>query len=203
MAINAIKIRKLFYCAKTLDSLSYRKIRLKVRKGFWVVWYMKRVRRRGEGKGGGGLVGANIWVGWEGNKKILWNKYTPKAKLILFCRFWLALIPRLLLRNQPALTKFGRCEQYTIDSMVYLIITRLIKKRSYMGNRSSINLTSRRGRQTVYIFTNQLKNGVHVFPKKKWLILRLKPNRRNSRKHKTFCWMDVIYILGVSRRKQI
>jgi len=30
-------------------------------------------------------------------------------------------------------------------------------KRSYMGNRSSINLTSRRGRQTVFIFTNQLK----------------------------------------------
>ena len=30
MAFNAIKIRKLYYGAKTLDSLSYRKIRLKV-----------------------------------------------------------------------------------------------------------------------------------------------------------------------------
>lgn len=51
MAFKAIKIRKLYYCAKKLDSLSYRKIRLKLRKGFWVVWYVKR-----EG-GGGGLRG--------------------------------------------------------------------------------------------------------------------------------------------------
>ena len=34
--------------------------------------------------------------------------------------------PRLILCNQPALTKFGRCEQYTIDSVVDLIITKLI-----------------------------------------------------------------------------
>ena len=53
MAFNAIKIRKLYYCAKTLDSLSYRKIRLKLRKGFWVVLYMKRARWA-EGGGGGG-----------------------------------------------------------------------------------------------------------------------------------------------------
>ena len=51
MAFNAIKIRKLYYCAKTLDSLSYRKIRLKLRKGFWVVLYMKRARWAG-GRGG-------------------------------------------------------------------------------------------------------------------------------------------------------
>ena len=37
MAFNAIKIRKLYYGAKTLDSLSYRKIQLKLRQGFWVV----------------------------------------------------------------------------------------------------------------------------------------------------------------------
>ena len=64
MAFNAIKIRKLYYCAKTLDSLSYRKIPLKLRKGFWVVWYMKRARG-----GGGGKVGVNIRVGLEGNNK--------------------------------------------------------------------------------------------------------------------------------------
>ena len=63
MAFNAIKIRKLYYCAKTLDSLSYRKIRLKLRKGFWVVLYMKRARW------GGGEVGVNIQVGLEGNNK--------------------------------------------------------------------------------------------------------------------------------------
>ena len=56
MAFNPIKIRKLYYCAKTLDSLSYRKIRLKLRKGFWVVWYMK-----GQGEGGGG-GGGGRWV---------------------------------------------------------------------------------------------------------------------------------------------
>ena len=65
MAFNAIKIRKLYYCAKTLDSLSYRKIRLKLRKGFWVVLYMKRARWAG----GGGEGGVNIRVGVEGNNK--------------------------------------------------------------------------------------------------------------------------------------
>ena len=29
--------------------------------------------------------------------------------------------PLLILHNQPALTKFGRCAQYKTDSMVYLI----------------------------------------------------------------------------------
>ena len=72
MAFNAIKIRKLYYCAKTLDSLSYRKIRLKLRKGFWVVLYMKRARWAGGG-GGGGKVGVNIRVGLEGNNKKFWN----------------------------------------------------------------------------------------------------------------------------------
>ena len=33
----------------------------------------------------------------------------------------LALIPRLILHNQPALTKFGRYEQYTINIVVCLI----------------------------------------------------------------------------------
>ena len=36
----------------------------------------------------------DIWVDLEGNKKIFWNTASwSKAKLISFCRFWLALIP--------------------------------------------------------------------------------------------------------------
>ena len=37
---------------------------------------------------------------------------------IVLC-FWLALICWLILHNQLALTKFGRCEQQTVDAMVY------------------------------------------------------------------------------------
>ena len=33
----------------------------------------------------------------------------------------LAPISRLFLHNQPALTKFGRYKQYTIDLMIYLV----------------------------------------------------------------------------------
>ena len=33
---------------------------------------------------------------------------------------WLKLSPRLILHNQSALAKFGRCEQYTIDSTTHL-----------------------------------------------------------------------------------
>ena len=129
-------------------------------------------------------------------------KYTQKAKLILLSIFFTQSIlplligsnPRLILRNQPALTRFGRCEQYTIDLTVYLIITRLINgvfvenEVTCLGNRSAINLTSRRGRQTGFIFTNQLK---------KWrsrLSEDEMANGRNARKHKTFCSMDAIYV---------
>ena len=68
----------------------------------------------------------------------------------IFHRFWLAKIPWLILHNQLALTKFGRCEQQTIDSMVYwlenvLIDGVLIWKRGNMGNIPSIQLVSRSG----------------------------------------------------------
>ena len=79
MAFNAIKIIKLYYFAKTLDSLSYRKIRLKLGKGFWVVWYMKRGRwwwwgREGGAGGRGEEVGVNIPSGLRGEYEV-------------FCRF--------------------------------------------------------------------------------------------------------------------
>ena len=38
----------------------------------------------------------------------------------IFCCFLLAPIHRLILHNQPALTNFGRWEQYTIDAMIYV-----------------------------------------------------------------------------------
>ena len=39
----------------------------------------------------------------------------------IFRRFWLAPISRLILHNQLVLTIFGKCQQYAIDSMVYLL----------------------------------------------------------------------------------
>ena len=62
----------------------------------------------------------------------------------IFCRFWLTQSLRLILHNQLALTKFGRCEQYINDSMVY-----------WLGNEAAwaialINLVSRRGGLAVY-----------------------------------------------------
>ena len=38
----------------------------------------------------------------------------------IFCCFLLAPIHWLILHNQPALTNFGRWEQYTIDAMIYV-----------------------------------------------------------------------------------
>ena len=71
--------------------------------------------------------------------------------------------------NQPALTKFGRCEQYTINSMVYLIgldevdpVDRryqLVWKRGLRGNRPSINV--------VLFIKSELKNGRHGYWKMK------------------------------------
>ena len=48
MAFNAIKIRKLYYGAKTLDSLSYRKIRAPG----GVIYEKGKVAGRGGGGGG-------------------------------------------------------------------------------------------------------------------------------------------------------
>ena len=87
-----------------------------------------------------GLLGTSLFTPYKG------NYYSFK----IFHRFWLAKIPWLILHNQLALTKFGRCEQQTIDSMVYwlenvLIDGVLIWKRGSMGNIPSIQLVSRSG----------------------------------------------------------
>ena len=82
-------------------------------------------------------VGVNIPSGLRGEYENILKyresiKYTSRAKLILLIIFFTqSILPLLIgsnptIRNQPTLTKFGRCEQCTIDSMVYLMITRLI-----------------------------------------------------------------------------
>ena len=54
-------------------------------------------------------------------------------------------IPRLVLHNQPALKKIGRCKQYTIDSMETRLIVGVFDwKRSFLGKRPSINVVSKR-----------------------------------------------------------
>ena len=58
----------------------------------------------------------------------------------------MAPIPRLILHNQPALNKFGRCKQYTIDSMETRLIDGIFDwKRAFLGNKSSTNVVSKRG----------------------------------------------------------
>ena len=57
---------------------------------------------------------------------VLPGRYHPPSQsnflfIQIFRSFWLAPILRLILHNQLTLTIFGRCGQYTIDSMVYLI----------------------------------------------------------------------------------
>ena len=73
----------------------------------------------------------------------------------IFRSFWLAQIPRLILHNQPALTKFGKCEQQ-FDAMLYIgLETRLIDgifawKHGCLGNSELLK-----------------KQGVHGYPKTK------------------------------------
>ena len=71
----------------------------------------------------------------------------------IFRFLWLAPIPRLILHNQPALNKFGRCKQYTIDSIETRLIYGIFDwKRGFLGNKSSINVVSiRSGLQWLFI----------------------------------------------------
>ena len=59
--------------------------------------------------------------------------------LKIFRRDWLASIPLLILHDQLALTKFGRCEQYTIDDIFDW-------KRDCVASRPSINIVSLQAR---------------------------------------------------------
>ena len=52
--------------------------------------------------------------------KLEWN-IRIYYSLKIFRRSWLVPIPRLILHNQLVLTICGRSQQYTIDTMVYLI----------------------------------------------------------------------------------
>ena len=74
----------------------------------------------------------------------------------------MAPIPRLILHNQPALNKFGRCKQYTIDSME----TRLIEP-SWAINHRPTSFPSAVAYNSC-LFTSELKNhAVHGYPKTK------------------------------------
>ena len=83
----------------------------------------------------------------------------------------MAPIPRLILHNQPALNKFGRCKQYTIDSMETRLIDGIFDwKRAWTIK--SINHRSTSFPSAVAynsgLFTSELKNhAVHGYPKTK------------------------------------
>ena len=60
-------------------------------------------------------------------------------------------------RKQLLLTVFGRCEQYTIDSMVYMI-----------GNEAARATGHLQAANKLFIDTSELKtNGIHGYPKTK------------------------------------
>ena len=79
---------------------------------------------------------------------------------------------------------FGRCGQYTIDSMVYLL-----------GNGIFAWKWDRSG-------NSELENGVHGYPKLKMLNFWLKLNERNVRIRKSYSSMNVIYFLRSVRKKR-
>ena len=64
--------------------------------------------------------------------------------LKIFRRDWLAPIPLLILHDQLALTKIGRCEQYTIDDI-------FDRKRDCVGSRPSINIVSLQARPSSWL----------------------------------------------------
>ena len=68
----------------------------------------------------------------------------------IFRRFWLAPISRLILHNHLALTIFGRFEQYTIDSMVFLI-----------GNEAARATDHPQASKRPFIHERTETNGVH------------------------------------------
>ena len=71
------------------------------------------------------------------SRKIIMNIIYYLCKI--FRILWLAPIPRSIRHNQPALTKFGTCKQYTIDSIETRLIDGIFDwKRSLLGNRPSI-----------------------------------------------------------------
>ena len=89
-----------------------------------------------------------------------WNYYLFK----LFLRFWLAPIRRLILHNQPALTKFGRWERYTIDSMVYLIVNEVNRWYIWLKTRllgqKTIDQPRFQARRPSCLFTSEQKKMV-------------------------------------------
>ena len=109
----------------------------------------------------------------------------------IFRCFRVAPIPRLILHNRLALTIFWRCEQYTIDSMVYLIGTRSIDgtfawKRGFLSNSELKQMaftTSRRRNSCIFTKTEPYYGG-------------------NARIRKTYCSMVVIYFLSSICKKK-
>ena len=113
--------------------------------------------------------------------------------LKIFRRDWLAPIPLLILHDQLALTKIGRCEQYTIDDIFDW-------KRDCVGSRPSINIVSLQARPSSWLRCEwnekkkRKKNGVQGYPGlSKDEIARIR---------KTHCSMDFIYFWGVSCKKR-
>ena len=109
--------------------------------------------------------------------------------LKIFRRDWLAPIPLLILHDQLALTKIGRCEQYTIDDI-------FDRKRDCVGSRPSINIVSLQARPSSWLRCewNEKKK------KKKWSSGLSKDEIARIRK--THCSMDFIYFWGVSCKKK-
>ena len=89
--------------------------------------------------------------------------------LLFLIGFNPTVFPRIILQNQRGLTIFGRCEQYTIDLMVYLI-----------GNEAAWAKVNKEWRVTA---TRRRNSWTSDF----WL------NGRNARIRKTCCLMDFIY----------
>ena len=105
--------------------------------------------------------------------------------LKIFRRDWLAPIPLLILHDQLALTKIGRCEQYTIDDIFDW-------KRDCVGSRPSINIVSLQARPSSWLRCewNEKKKR-----KKKWRSGLSRAIQRRNSKNTQNTLLDGFYLL--------
>ena len=144
-------------------------------------------------------LAATIWGQFckEKNVDHKINQEDGSAVNVLYCLFKIfhcfrvVKRPWLILHYQRELTKFGRCKQiYHWFNGIWTW------KWGYMGNGPSINLVSTHAQRPSCWFTSELKKMVFMaMPRWNTLKFQLKLNGRIARTSKTYCSMDLIYLL--------
>ena len=136
---------------------------------------------------------------------ILVTNYRSKMnyQFKIFHRFWLALI----LHNQLALTKFGRCELYTMNSMAYWLGNEvhqlLIWKRRWHGQKT-IDQPRFQEKRRSWFFTSELKimAFTRLFEDEIAYNILIKTKRKESKNTQNIL-LDRCYLLFEDRLRSI